>query len=56
MKEFTDLLPETIIGKSDEEIKKIIQNMIDTFENSVKPSIFSVELFWRELNYLATSH
>ena len=30
--------------------------MIDKYENDVKPEIFSVELFWRELNYLATTN
>lgn len=28
--------------------------MIDQYENKIKPEIFSVELFWRELNYLTT--
>ena len=37
LKELTDLLPETIVGKSDDDVQKIIQNMIDTFENNVKP-------------------
>ena len=31
---------------------KIFEKLINGYENNFKPKIFSVELFWRELNYL----
>ena len=51
-----ELSPEVIIKKDDQEIKDVFQKMIDKYENEVKPSIFSIELFWRELNYLAMNN
>jgi hypothetical protein len=40
------------LNKPDTDIAKIISDMANNYENKVKPKIFSMELFWRELNYL----
>ncbi len=52
MKSLEELEPKCIVGKTDAEITAIINHMTEVYENEVKPNIFSVELFWRELNYL----
>jgi hypothetical protein len=52
--ELTDLQPEDILKKREPDIFALIGAMINRYENDVKPRIFSLELFWRELNYLVS--
>ena len=39
----------SLVDKTHEEINKIIDNFTSEFENNIKPKIFSIELFWREI-------
>jgi hypothetical protein len=52
LKTLGPLKPESIVNKTNPEIMEIITRMASCYENEVKPKIFSIELFWRELNYL----
>ena len=39
----------SLVDKTHEEINKIIDHITSDFENNIKPRIFSIELFWREI-------
>jgi hypothetical protein len=52
--ELTDLQPEDILNKSESEVFALIGAMINRYQNDIKPKFFSLELFWRELNYLVS--